>query len=184
MNKIERDFIAHHGIPASSIEDLSGLPRTEWRQRMRSTNALVSIAGAPCRAFGHRLRVSGGQCAQCNPHSLGYTRRHRSPGFVYVAFSTELACRKVGTAVDPRARIELLSREKYGGAVDWVLEASFQTDRAGDVETRAQRALKRFRQDGSYRKEGKSINAKELFCADLQQVRKAIRKALRDIGRE
>jgi len=130
---------------------------------MRRHAALLAI-GVPCRKHGHRLRLSPGHCAVCDPKKIAFARRHRAPGQVYVARSSALTLTKIGSAIDAKGRIAQLNSERYGGTEDWRLIGVSDCDEAGRIEYEAHAALAHSRAEARYRKAGVLTDCYELFA--------------------
>ncbi|SFD39644.1 DUF3553 domain-containing protein [Massilia yuzhufengensis] len=163
LSNAERAFLARHQIAVSQVVDARGLGKQARSDLMRSRAAVLAI-GAPCEKQGHRLRISPGHCAVCDPKKIAFARRHRAPGQVYVARSSAMTLTKIGSSVDANGRVAQLNSERYGGAVDWRLIGVCDCNEAGRVEYEAHAALAQCRAEARYRKAGLLTNCYELFA--------------------
>lgn len=175
----QRRFLRDHSIPMSRLFDASGLSRRQYQPQMVELEMLVAIGVAPCREAGHTLRTPAGHCAQCNPHTLAFLRRHYEVGDVYVAFSAIESLVKIGTAKSAVARLRTLNGLGYGGVRDWQLCSYVSCDRAGQVEFKAHCALDSYRVQKSYIKEGRTVECQELFGCTVDVAEAAVGAASR-----
>jgi hypothetical protein len=136
LSNAEREFLARHQITASQVVDARGLSKQARGGLMRSRAAVLAI-GSPCDKRSHRLRISPGHCAECDPKKIAFARRHRSPAQVYVASSSALTLTKIGSSLDANARIAQLNSERYGGVGDWRLVGMCHSSEAGRIESEA-----------------------------------------------
>jgi len=127
-------FLRRHNIPIAKVFDASGYSQPEWREQMSLHEMVVAINVSPCQRARHRMRTSGGHCAQCKPANLAYQDRYRQEAYVYVLGSKRQRILKVGYSESPHSRASHLSALRYGAAVDWALLFYVKCIRAGAVE--------------------------------------------------
>jgi T5orf172 domain len=54
-----------------------------WREyQAREAGKVLILTSVRCKAMGHRIRTRAGNCAQCNPASIGFTERETANGYV------------------------------------------------------------------------------------------------------
>ena len=175
----QRDFLSHHRIPLSNVFDASQFPRTAtWQARMKDLGVGFAVGTTPCKKGGHTLRTRKGHCIQCQTSNISYYNRHRTAGYVYIARSPSAKRVKVGMTTDLAERGRQLNIYKYGGADDWRIVATVWTDRAGEVESRTQGALKGKSVSANYTKAGDVITCYELFDCEIEFAKQALMKNL------
>lgn len=163
LSAAELEFLTRHQIAVSQVVDARGLSKEARGNLMRRHGAVLAI-GSPCEKQGHRLRISPGHCAVCDPKKIAFARRHRAPGQVYVASSSSLTLTKIGSSVDANDRVVRLNAERYGGADDWRLVGVCDCHEAGRIEYEAHAALAQCRAEARYRKSGVQTECYELFA--------------------
>jgi len=174
LSSAERKFLARHQITVSQVVDARGLTKQARGDLMRSRAAVLAI-GSPCEKQGHRLRISPGHCAECDPKKIAFARRHRSPAQVYVACSSALTLTKIGSSVNANGRIAKLNAERYGGAADWRLIDMCHSSEAGRIEYEAHAALAQCRADARYWKAGVLTECYELFACPAEVAMTVVR---------
>ena len=127
-------FLRRHNIPIAKVFDASGYSQPEWREQMSLHELVVAINVSPCKKARHRMRTSGGHCAQCKPANLAYQERYRQEAYVYILGSKRQQILKVGYSESPHSRAEHLSVLRYGAATDWKLLFYVRCKRAGTIE--------------------------------------------------
>jgi len=127
-------FLRRHNIPVAKVFDAIGYSQPEWREQMSIHEMVVAINVRACRRAGHKMRTSGGHCAQCSPENLAYQERYREEAYVYIAGSRSQRILKVGYSQSPHSRATHLSALRYGSASDWTLLFHVRCKRAGAVE--------------------------------------------------
>lgn len=170
----ERQFLSRHQLTVGQVVDARGLSKQARSDLMRSRAAVLAI-GSPCEKEGHRLRISPGHCAECDPKKIAFARRHRAPGQVYVACSSALTLTKIGSSVDANVRIAQLNAERYGGAGDWRLIDMCYSSEAGRIEYEAHAALAQCRAEARYRKAGVLTECYELFACPSEVAMTVVR---------
>lgn len=107
---------------------------------------------------------------QCDTSKIAYIRRFSDPGHVYIAASKQAKLLKVGSCLDIGQRERNLCAHKYGKATDWQIIAWAKTQKAGELEFDIQRTLSALTVEGSYEKDGRTQQARELLRGDLVKV--------------
>lgn len=177
LTAAQKKFLAHHGIPIVRLFDATGMRAKDYKLQMSALGKWVAIGVTPCEKAGHTLRTSAGHCAECRPANFGFHRRYDAPGEVYVARSKRGWITKVGSAKDAAQRIRNLNIYEYGGVSDWKIEFSTACSRAGHVEFAVHRVLSKHIVSGTYFKDGRNIECRELFNCNISLAIKAVRMA-------
>lgn len=135
----ELTFLESNGFEPSDVFDATGLKRRDYLPLAREAGARFVINASPCRAHGHTLRGAGagGHCCLCRPLSQVYRRRYSSPGYVYLACSSNRELVKIGfTSVpDQNSRTSKLNSEDYGSTSDWKMIKFVECKLAGAFES-------------------------------------------------
>lgn len=157
------EFLEHHNVPLERVFDAFGMRTKDYKAAMREEGCWIAYGVTPCQKVGHTLRTRRGDCFQCNPAGLTWTKKQDLPGLVYVAWSESAQLTKVGITDSTRKRIGLLNSEEYGGSNDWRLIKAWESDRAGKVEIAAHQQLETYATTGVYFKSGLITESRELF---------------------
>ncbi|MRR49803.1 MAG: hypothetical protein EG825_02635 [Rhodocyclaceae bacterium] len=170
-------FLDQADVPLSRVFDASGLRKSDYEQLMSDLGFWIAYGVNPCKAKGHTLKTRVGHCAQCNPANISYLRRHDEDGQVYTAISPKSNLVKVGASKNAKDRIRHLNAYKYGGQSDWNLVLVISDNNAGRVEALAHKALTHFAIDGTYYKNGRQLQCRELFFCSIELAEEGIRRA-------
>jgi hypothetical protein len=126
--------------------------------------------GAPCKKAGHRIRTTSGHCIHCNPAAIAHHIRHRSEGYVYLAYSESAGLAKIGMTEKRSSGNEISNRQKtlrngtYAGLTDWKIIMYFFSSEAGKQEDdlsgsfRTKKVFSRY-----YEKDGRDQEATEIY---------------------
>jgi hypothetical protein len=159
-------FVRKHGFDSNEIFDGRWLSKVTRERGAREANQVLILTSVFCRAARHRIRTRGGHCAQCKPASIGFTRRERSAGYVYIAGSLSGRLLKIGMASDLSQRERQLRAESYGGFSDWEILVFRAVDDAGIQERNVASRVPGERVLAYYIKDGEMQLAKEMVrCA-------------------
>jgi hypothetical protein len=141
---------------------------------MKDLGMNFAFGVSPCSKFGHTLRTRAGHCVQCNTANIAFQLRKEEKGSIYIAGSPSSRLIKIGVTNDVDARIRMLNHYGYGGYQDWevLLRAFIET--AGMVEIEAQRELDPYSVEGFYFREGRKVEALELFRCSYIQAKDAV----------
>ena len=178
ITKAQKAFLERMDVPLGRLFDATGMRPGDYKREMSALGMVVAIGVTPCSKAGHTMRTSAGHCAECRPANLAFHRRYDAPGEVYVARSHRGQITKVGSAQDAMERLRNLNSYKYGGADDWEIEFFETAQTAGRIEFAAHRILSKFMVEGSYFKEGRSIECREIFSCSVSVAVKAVRQAM------
>lgn len=165
----ERAFLLSQKIKPDHVLDARGMSKDQWTARAKA-DGILFILGSPCNAAGHRLRTRAGHCIQCDTSKIAYIRRFAEPGHVYIAASKAAKLLKIGSCKDIGQRERNLCAHKYGGSTDWQIIAWAKTPKAGELEFDIQRTLGALAFEGSYEKDGRIQQTRELLRGDLVKV--------------
>lgn len=175
----ERFFLRSQYISIDDLLDAFGMKTSEAKNKLEETGQHFYFgAGRPCIEGGHRLRSKAGHCIQCDTSRIAYTLRSSSTAIVYIAGSSSTKLIKVGSSTMPNVRILHLSQLSYGGASDWELLASVQTEKAGRVEYATHARLAEFSHSATYEKTGTTHEADELFRCPYRSAKDALAASL------
>jgi len=145
---------------------------------MRDEGKFVAYGVTRCRKGNHSLRSRSGNCLQCFPATIAFSRRSDSPGYVYLAQSHNEKLIKVGFSGDPDNRIYIANLEGYGGAWDWCIRRLVWSERGGELERKLHHDLEDYRIDIEWYRNGSSILTRELFSCALGTASKALKRIL------
>ena len=143
------------------------------------------FGGAPCRAAGHTLRSKAGHCIQCDTSRIAYQLRSSQGGYVYVAYSDEGECAKVGTtSLQPEERIYSLCASHYGGFDDWrLVDSRYLSANAGAAEFSIHAQLESFQQPvGYYKQDDMWVECREIFFCEREDVTNAFSQVIAQVG--
>ena len=174
----QRRFLEHHQIPLVRVFDATGMRRTDYQLQMSALGKLVAIGVTPCSRAGHMMRTVAGHCAECNPAGFAFLLRYDSPGEVYVAKTGQGQFVKVGSAINALARMRSLNNYRYGGVEDWRIEFCEASSTAGRIEFAAHQILSKLAVAGTYFKEGRDIECREIFICSVAVAVQAVRVAI------
>ena len=178
LTKEQLRFLARHSIEVSEAFDASGLSRSQYGPRMRDEGKFVAYGVVRCQKGSHSLRSRSGNCIQCFPASIGFSRRATLSGYVYIAQSNMGKLIKIGFSGDPDDRIYIANLEGYGGAYDWQIRRMVWSDRAGELERALHRDLESYRIDKEWVRNGYTVWTRELFNCALGTASKALGRNL------
>lgn len=176
LDESQLRFLKDQGVALSQVFNASGLSTSERRRRMDALEKKFYFGGAPCRAAGHTLRTKAGHCIQCDTSKIAYQLRSSQGGHVYIAYSDDGACAKVGTtSLEPEERIRSLCESTYGGFSDWrLVDSRHLSVNAGAAEFRVHAELEPFQQPvGYYKQSDMWVECREIFfceCEDIAHV--------------
>lgn len=175
LTKEQEAFLNKYEISPLSIMDCTGLLPKVYGPLLKEKGMLLAWGVTPCTKHGHRLRNSRGRCVMCDPATLAYSRRHREPGYIYVAYSPTLKLVKIGMTKDKSDRVRQLNMANLGDFNDWEIRKSVHCQSAGELETAVQRKLAKFQVDTPFA-------SKDGYCRETYKcgLRTAI-NALRDV---
>jgi len=177
LTKDELEALRRHGFSTKDVFDGTRYSTSEWQRMLETNGQHVAIRKAPCKKGGHRLFDKGNHCLVCSPASPGFISRHTTNGYVYIYGSLKGKLIKVGFTTDLSERYKFIIRESYGGFDDWEQLFFVQFENAGRVESQAHSALADCIAVGSYIKDGKTQNSRELFSCSFSRARDAVLKS-------
>lgn len=179
----EKDLIKSHGFSESDVHDGRNESPPERHDRAKKSGKALVLRDPSGSKCGHRITTRNHHCIHCNPARLGYQKRHRVHGAVYIAGSPTSKLLKVGfTEREPSVRIESLAKTEYGGISDWLLLFSVSVDEGGRIEGLAHKALNKFLCKRAYEKDGETQEAKEIFRCSFQSAYAAVAKSITASG--
>jgi hypothetical protein len=169
----QRGFFRDQKIPLSLVFNGSGMSKAMRESLMDSLDLKFYYGGAPCQKSGHTLRSKAGHCIQCDTSKIAYQMRSSQSGYVYLAYSQKGSCAKIGsTGNGPKERVEYLASLGYAGYSDWQLMTSRHIPaKAGMVEFHIHELLAEFQRPVSYKKQGVTVNSREVFFCSLEKAR-------------
>jgi hypothetical protein len=176
LTKAEKAFLAKYEISPQCVMDGTGLPRKKYAEVLRATGKLLAWGVTPCARQGHRIRNAHGKCVMCYPATLVFSRRHRAPGYVYVAHSPALRIIKIGLTSDNADRVSQLRMHNLGGVNDWKIHRTVFCEKAGEIELAVQQKLAKFQVDTPF--SSKEGYCRETFNCGLRTATAALREAL------
>jgi hypothetical protein len=171
-------FLNSYRIDLSELFDASGMRKRDYQRDMEKTGQHFAFGVKPCKKGGHTIRTKYGHCVQCEPARLSYMLRHRQPGDVYIAGSQAQRLIKIGSSTQKDERLYNLNLVKYGGASDWEILVTAESDEAGKIEARAQERLSKFKCPSTYFRSGMKTTCYELFRCSYTQAKTALVAAL------
>lgn len=176
----EIDFLSAHNVEMDRVKITPGCNTVLIRRILANTDYIIAAGGVSCKFnSNHRLRTSGGHCAQCKPAGIEFCRRWKTPGEIYIAHSDFLKLIKVGIALGGiQNRESTLNETGYGGAVDWKVIKKFNSNKIGELEKQVHSSLMRFRVDIPFQKNGAQVIAKEIFRCSADTAVNAIRSKI------
>lgn len=178
LTQAQTRFLEHHDIPLGKVFDATGMRRSDYQCQMSALGKLVAIGVSPCSIAGHTMRTRAGHCAECRPAVLAYMRRYDAHGEVYVATTAKGRIVKVGSSTNAVERISSLNIYKYGGVADWHIAFHEESRMAGRAEFAAHKSLSPHTASGTYFKDGRDVECRELFCCSVSVAIKAVRTAI------
>jgi hypothetical protein len=168
-------FLKCHRISLEKVFNAYGLSTSSYKEQMEQKGMLIAYNVTPCKNYGHTLRTRGGHCFQCNPASIGYLKRHDSPGYVYIAESKKHKLLKVGFTENYFQRENSLTSEAYANIVDWEIIYVINSASAGKIESDIKTQLYEYSTSEFYDHDDKIQEAKELYKCEIIQVIEAIK---------
>ncbi len=179
----EVDLIKSHKCKFSDLYDGRGQTWSQRRTGAKEADQILILRDAANSDCGHRITTRQNHCITCNPAALGFYRRHRKSGFVYIAGSPSAKAVKVGySEYNPWERAKTLNNGKYGGLDDWIILFHVEVDEGGNVEAATHTLLSHHRHNVNYHKDGGSQMATEIFKCDFQTAYQSIAKAMQKLG--
>lgn len=171
LDETQLEFLAKHKIQLDEVLDATGLKTSEYKAIMAKSGFKVAIGVTPCKKFGHQMRAANGHCVMCKPANLGYRKRYRESGFVYIAKTKEQAnLIKVGYCNELKAREKSLNVDGYGGFGNWYIVYSRAVNEKGEVEHYIHKRLSDYAVVKQYIHENKEQTATELFLCHPSQA--------------
>lgn len=164
-------FLVSQKILLSHLYDARGLKATGWDEAAKAEDKLFGLSDACPK--GHRLKTRKGHCIECDTSRIAYIRRYSDSGYIYIAATKGGQLLKVGSCSDTESRAKNLRVQSYGGFSDWEIIASCKVSKMGLVEFGIHKALEGKEASGSYEKNGRKQEARELFDGDLVAVWRA-----------
>ncbi len=158
----ELKFLSTQGMSADDVFNCAGPVSTNCKKLARAKGKRVLI-GTPCNKAGHRLRTRSNHCFQCDTSKMGFQKRHRRAGYVYIAVSEKVRFIKIGSSIETDNREKKLNFDGYGGADDWRLIFSVKVKEMGRLEQEVHTLLNRYSAGSTYKKDGKTQVARECF---------------------
>ncbi len=176
----QRGFFRDQKIPLSLVFNGSGMSKVVRESIMDSLDLKFYYGGTPCQKSGHTLRSKPGHCIQCDTSKIAYQMRSSQSGYVYLAYSRQGSCAKVGsTGTGPKERVGYLASSGYAGYSDWQLMTSKHIpSKAGVVEFHIHELLAEFQRPLSYKKQDITVDSREVFFCSLEKARVAFDAAM------
>lgn len=169
------EYFHQHGMRLSEAFNCHGGSVRQYKKIMKALGKTIAVNATPCKARGHTIRTRSNHCIQCNTRNLGFLKQHLSGGWVYIAASHSEDILKIGLTKSPDERECQLNYTGYGGISDWVLQYCLLIgERAGQLECRAHRSLRRYQVFRSYDYYGVDVACYELFNCRYVDARDAI----------
>ena len=176
FSKEELIFLKSHGIELTAVFDGTGVSTRDRKAHSKSSGQNFLI-GNPCGKGGHRLKTPNSDCIQCNPAVIAYKRRYRQKMNIYIAHTALGGVSKIGITQNIPDRHRQMNEQKYGGFMDWELFYESISERAGELESATLKTLSSKRTFGSYFKDGKNQEAKEMFSLPPNLVLNALKSS-------
>lgn len=96
---------------------------------------------------------------------------------IYIAHTALGGVSKIGITQNIPDRHRQMNEQKYGGFMDWELFYESISERAGELESATLKTLSSKRTFGSYFKDGKNQEAKEMFSLPPNLVLNALKSS-------
>lgn len=170
LTEKELDFLDKQNVSLKEVCNISGMKTKEYKVFMKDNDYLIGYGGTPCKKEGHTLRLRHGHCAQCNTQGIAITQRKSMDGFLYVAISFSTGLVKVGVSTDFSKRELKLNAQKYGSIKDWNIVFVCEGKDIGDKENRIHNEFIDYRVKKGFEKEGKTVEAQEIFKIQVFKV--------------
>ncbi len=180
LTRDQLEFLEKHDIPLAKVFDATGMWPRHYGPRMEAGGYIVAYGMiSKCEKPGHWFKDRHGHCVQCHTQNLSYIKRHRTPGFVYLAESKTTGLIKIGGSVNPSLREEHLNSYKYGGARDWRVIESHHTENYAKRENQIQKILTPYKVTGVYYYDHRGQRScNELFSCPIQTAQDALAHVL------
>ena len=190
FTRADLDALARNGLGPDDVFDARGIT-TDWQTRTayaKDAGFECLVGPDRCQKCGNtvRTRSGSGQCLVCNPAALSFQRRHRKPGWVYIARSPSTRLIKVGymAKLGARDHIDLLNEQRYGETSDWRLCVERQVDHGGRIKKLVHRCLFMKRAPSrKYWKDGHWMECDELFRCTIKEATEALKKVTAESDR-
>jgi hypothetical protein len=162
-------FLRENNISAADIFQSNELSRRRLVENAKRENKRFFLGGQ-CKKGRHRIRTTSGHCIQCNPSAIAHQIRHKSEGYVYLAYSQSAGLAKIGMTEKRSAGDEIATRQRslrrgaYAGLKDWEIIMYFFSGEAGKQEDnlsslfRKKKVFNRY-----YEKDGRDQEAAEIY---------------------
>lgn len=176
-------FLKSVGVNESETLDATGMKRKEYEKIVEENDLKIAYGLSPCTNGGHTLKTRSGHCVVCRPLDLNFQNKHNEGGYVYIAYSKELAYIKIGIASNICNRQKSLRNQKYGGFGDWVISQYIKVAQdAGVVEASVKHKLAEYKVLGTYKKDGKDQVAVEMFRYTVEQARRDLKEIVAELN--
>ena len=173
LTKDELETLKRLGFSREDVIDGTIHRTGYWQSILNKGPQKVAIRANPC-AKQHRLFNRHNKCIVCDTVSIGFSRRHHEGGYVYILGSLKGRIVKIGMTNALTERHRVLFAQGYGGFDDWEELFHVQYENVGKVESDAHSILAGCRVPGTYWKDGKTQDARELFACSFTRARDAI----------
>ena len=171
LSEDQKQFLSSRGVISSEIFDATNLKKSEYSKIMRELDYKVAYGVTPCAKGNHSLRDRNGNCLQCNPLILAYSKNHNDGGFVYIAHSTNSNLIKIGSTSNISKRGLTLKEQKYGSQSDWeIAHYTYVEKKRGAIEKEIQILLKEHYVVSHYFKNGVKQSTYEIFNCSLKKA--------------
>ena len=151
MDNQTLDFIRKHKLNELDFFDAKGRTAADCRSEMKSKNKIFVYNTTPCSKGGHKIRDRSGHCIVCKPAGIAFNRRHTTTATIYLLGSIKMKLIKIGMTTESiETRVSKLNSRKVGNTNDWVALRTFESNNAGDWETRIHHRLNKYLAQGNY----------------------------------
>jgi hypothetical protein len=175
LTKTQIEFLQQHNISRDQVFDATGLSQPEYKELMKEGSFVIATGVSKCKKGGHSLKTRSGHCVVCDPAKLTFQKRHETPGYLYVLYSSSKRLVKVGVAGDADERVISANKQSYGNIDDWTLKFSVRVLNAGQAEKIIHDALADYKTKRYFIKNGVWVLAQEIFSCSMKYAIKAIK---------
>lgn len=179
LSEDQKLFLNSKGVIDSEIFDATNLKKSEYSKIMRELGYKVAYGVTPCAKGNHSLRDRNGNCLQCNPLILAYSKNHNDGGYVYIAHSTNSNLIKIGSTSNISKRGLTLKEQKYGSQSDWeIAHYTHVEKKRGAIEKEIQTLLKEHYVVSHYFKNGVKQSTYEIFNCSVKKATSLLKEVV------
>lgn len=162
----ELTFLKHHGLSAKDVYNAGSLQARDYIPKAEAAGKFLVLTRTKCPR-NHALKTLGGHCPQCSPSVLAFERRHRTEGFIFVAYSKAGELTKVAVTEDIKIRTKTLNVNDPRKITDWVILYASPCKEMGSIEAEAHKELAAYRLKSGVL-DARSAATKDLFRCESE----------------